>query len=178
MGHDFVRNPVGLTLVYGAQEENTYPKSWSNPSGAVLLQLQPDLWVAERPFVWNTIDVSWLRSGWFKKNRVTRIYIYIYIYIYTHTYIYIHIEGHLFADLLQVYRWSFLKLHLDSGEKNVGDFSTCRGGWKNGGDSPERWLLVGPLAGELGRAVEVPQKIPGDPRGLIVTMASRLDTLW
>ena len=23
------------------------------------------------------------------------------------------------------------------------------GGWKDGGDSPDRWLLVGPLAGEL-----------------------------
>eukprot|EP00435_Cladocopium_sp_Y103_P060114 s182_g21.t2 len=39
-------------------EENTYPKTWSNPSGAVLLQLQRDLWVAERPFVWNSIDVG------------------------------------------------------------------------------------------------------------------------
>lgn len=41
-----------------AIEKNTYPKTWSNPSGAVLLQLQPDLWVAERPFVWNSIDVG------------------------------------------------------------------------------------------------------------------------
>ena len=58
----FVMRTVGLTW-HGAQEENTYPKTWSNPSGAVLLQLQPDLWVAERPFVWNSIDVSWLPSG-------------------------------------------------------------------------------------------------------------------
>ena len=36
----------------------SYPKTWSNPSGAVLLRLQPDLWVAERPFVWNNIDVG------------------------------------------------------------------------------------------------------------------------
>ena len=40
------------------QGESIYPKTWSNPSGAVLLELQPDLWVAERPFVWNNIDVG------------------------------------------------------------------------------------------------------------------------
>ena len=44
--------------VVKTQGESIYPKTWSNPSGAVLLELQPDLWVAERPFVWNNIDVG------------------------------------------------------------------------------------------------------------------------
>jgi len=33
-------------------------RGWSNPSGEVLRPLAPNLWVAERPFVWNGIDVG------------------------------------------------------------------------------------------------------------------------
>ncbi|CAE7705894.1 unnamed protein product, partial [Symbiodinium microadriaticum] len=36
----------------------TYPSTWSNPSGSVLTALNTDLWVAERPFIWNSIDVG------------------------------------------------------------------------------------------------------------------------
>ncbi|CAK9071123.1 TBC1 domain family member 2A [Durusdinium trenchii] len=37
----------------------TYAKTWSNPSGAVLRCCVPgSLWAAERPFVWNSIDVG------------------------------------------------------------------------------------------------------------------------
>ncbi|CAJ1358933.1 unnamed protein product [Effrenium voratum] len=38
--------------------EKVYPSTWSNPSGAVLRQLDEDLFVAERPFIWNSIDVG------------------------------------------------------------------------------------------------------------------------
>eukprot|EP00439_Symbiodinium_sp_Y106_P011125 s14_g1.t1 len=34
----------------------TYTQTWSNPSGSVLTALSKDLWVAERPFIWNSID--------------------------------------------------------------------------------------------------------------------------
>eukprot|EP00439_Symbiodinium_sp_Y106_P012413 s14_g1.t2 len=36
----------------------TYTQTWSNPSGSVLTALSKDLWVAERPFIWNSIDVG------------------------------------------------------------------------------------------------------------------------
>ncbi|CAE7366198.1 unnamed protein product [Symbiodinium natans] len=36
----------------------TYPQTWSNPTGSVLTALNTDLWVAERPFIWNSIDVG------------------------------------------------------------------------------------------------------------------------
>ena len=36
----------------------SYEKTWSNPEGLVLKQLQPNLFVAERPYVWNGIDVG------------------------------------------------------------------------------------------------------------------------
>jgi len=34
------------------------PKPWSNPSGAILSPVVDDVWAAERPFVWNGIDVG------------------------------------------------------------------------------------------------------------------------
>ena len=37
----------------------SYAKTWSNPTGAVLTPLVKDrVWAAERPFVWNSIDVG------------------------------------------------------------------------------------------------------------------------
>eukprot|EP00899_Mesostigma_viride_P021460 jgi/Mesvir1/29315/Mv01573-RA.1 len=35
-----------------------YPETWSNRDGCVLRPIAEDLWVAERPFVWNSIDVG------------------------------------------------------------------------------------------------------------------------
>mmetsp|Transcript_33600 Transcript_33600/g.75425 ORF Transcript_33600/g.75425 Transcript_33600/m.75425 type:complete len:333 (+) Transcript_33600:20-1018(+) len=40
------------------QRVGHYSSTWSNPSGAVLTSLKTDLWAAERPFVWNSIDVG------------------------------------------------------------------------------------------------------------------------
>jgi glutaredoxin len=34
------------------------PSEWSNPGKEVLKKVAPDLWVAERPFIWNSIDVG------------------------------------------------------------------------------------------------------------------------
>ncbi|CAK9020454.1 unnamed protein product [Durusdinium trenchii] len=43
----------------GLVAPGTYAKTWSNPSGAVLRCCVPgSLWAAERPFVWNSIDVG------------------------------------------------------------------------------------------------------------------------
>lgn len=42
-----------------AVSASAYAKTWSNPSGAVLTCLVKDtVWAAERPFIWNTIDVG------------------------------------------------------------------------------------------------------------------------
>eukprot|EP00639_Heterosigma_akashiwo_P030637 CAMPEP_0194672968 /NCGR_PEP_ID=MMETSP0295-20121207/6785_1 /TAXON_ID=39354 /ORGANISM="Heterosigma akashiwo, Strain CCMP2393" /LENGTH=289 /DNA_ID=CAMNT_0039556827 /DNA_START=76 /DNA_END=944 /DNA_ORIENTATION=- len=50
----------GKTLI----AQNTYPETWSNPTGAVLREIVPDsVWVAERPFVWNSIDVGGADGG-------------------------------------------------------------------------------------------------------------------
>ena len=32
--------------------------TWSNPGGKDLVQVSDDVWAAERPFVWNSIDVG------------------------------------------------------------------------------------------------------------------------
>jgi len=35
-----------------------FPKTWSNVEGLVLTPVRENLWAAERPFVWNSIDVG------------------------------------------------------------------------------------------------------------------------
>lgn len=39
-------------------QAQSQPRTWSNPGGLTLKQLQPNLFVAERPFIWNSIDVG------------------------------------------------------------------------------------------------------------------------
>lgn len=49
---------MACALASGAVGPRTYPPTWSNPSGAVLQSVAQDVWAAERPFVWNSIDVG------------------------------------------------------------------------------------------------------------------------
>lgn len=49
---------AGFALKEGVSLPAAFPRTWSNPGGDVLLQHSENVWLAERPFVWQGIDVG------------------------------------------------------------------------------------------------------------------------
>lgn len=49
----------------GVKMCGSYDKTWSNPQGEVLVEVAGgQVWAAERPFVWNGIDVGEASLTW------------------------------------------------------------------------------------------------------------------
>mmetsp|Transcript_22568 Transcript_22568/g.29297 ORF Transcript_22568/g.29297 Transcript_22568/m.29297 type:complete len:295 (-) Transcript_22568:233-1117(-) len=52
------KHPKKTLYLKSTDSSIQYEKTWSNPSGTTLTNLAENIWAAERPFIWNSIDVG------------------------------------------------------------------------------------------------------------------------